>query len=111
MTINTNAEKKLISIFKKYQDSESLEFNRTEIFVELSRLGQETLISRSQAKRIIFGLEKFHLITLDFSRVRLIGQGFVDEIFRVFSQANPDIEIKYVHANDDVEFMIKRSVK
>lgn len=111
MRINTNTAKKLISTFKKYQDPESLEFNRTEIIVELSRLGQETLISRSQAKRIIFGLEKFNLITLDFSDVRLIGQGFVDEVFRVFTHANPDIKIKYIHANDDVEFMIKRSVK
>ncbi len=109
MTININSEKKLISIFKKYQDSESMEFNRTEILVELSRLGQEILISRSQAKRIIVGLEKFNLITLDFSGVRLIGQGFVDEMFRVFTQAHPDIKIRYIHANENVEFMIKRS--
>jgi len=111
LTIDMNTEKNLISIFTKYQNPESLAFDRTEILVELSRLGQETLISRSQAKRIILGLDQFTLITLDFSKVRLVGQGFVDEIFRVFAQANPNIQIKYIHANDDVEFMIKRSIQ
>ena len=111
MTINITSDRNMMSVFKKYQDSKSLEFNRTEILVELSRLGQETLISRSQAKRIILGLEKFNLITLDFTGVRLIGQGFVDEMFRVFSEANPHIKINYIQANEDVEFMIKRSIR
>ena len=110
MSLNLHTERDLVTVFKQYQHPQSLAFDRTEILVELSRLGQEVLISRSQAKRITFGLEKFNLITLDFSGIRLIGQGFVDEIFRIFAQAHPSIQIHYKHANEDVTFMIKRSL-
>ena len=40
------------------QEPETLNFNRTEFFVELSKFEEETFISRSQAKRILNGLEK-----------------------------------------------------
>jgi len=33
-----------------------------------------------------------------------------DEIFRIFKRKHPEITIRYVNANPDVEFMIKRSV-
>ena len=38
-----------------------------------------------------------------------IGQAFADEIFRVYKNKNPDIQIIPINANADVEFMIKRS--
>lgn len=110
MTIQDKSKKSLIEIFKKYQDPETLAFDRTDIVVELSRMGDEMLISRSQAKRITLGLEKFKHVTLDFSGIKLIGQGFVDEIFRVYSNAHPEITFHYINANSDVEFMIKRGL-
>jgi hypothetical protein len=33
-------------------------------------------ISRSQAKRVVFGLEKFQEVILDFTDVKSVGQGF-----------------------------------
>ena len=53
-------------------------------------------------------MEKFSRIVLDFRGVETVGQGFVDEIFRVFQEKNPAIQISYRHANDNVLFMIKR---
>jgi len=85
--------------------------DRTEIVVELSRFCEETLISRSQAKRIIRGLEKFNYIILDFKGVRLVGQGFVDEMFRVFAKKHPNVNICYINANDDVVFMVERGLE
>lgn len=85
-------------------------FDRTEIVVELSRFGEEAYISRSQAKRILRNLDAFNVITLDFQGVRIAGQGFSDEIFRVYQNEYPDKQIKYINANDDVIFMIKRAV-
>lgn len=67
-------------------------------------------MSRSQAKRVILGLEKFQQITLDFSGVRFVGQGFVDEVFRVFKRAHPNSTINYINANSDVTFMIQRGL-
>lgn len=110
MSIHKNASVNLVELFKRYQDPNSLAFNRTEIFIALSRFGNEPFISRSQAKRVTLGLEKFQQITLDFSGVRLVGQGFVDELFRVFANAHPTIVLNYINANDDVTFMIKRGL-
>lgn len=39
-----------------------------------------------------------------------IGQGFVDEIFRVFPLKNPHVSIFYKNANPEVELMIKRGL-
>jgi len=83
---------------------------RCNILVTLCELGDERLMSRGQAKRILQGLEKFNDITLDFSDVRIVGQGFVDEIFRVYQNKRPEVAIHFVNANEDVEFMIKRSL-
>jgi hypothetical protein len=108
--INNNPKQKLIKIFKKFQKDESLLFNITEIKVDLSKFGTEKYISRSQAKRVLVGLEKFDIIILDFNKVRMVGQGFVDEIFRVYKNRFPDKKIKYINTNSDVLFMIQRSI-
>ena len=58
-------------------------------------------LSCSQAKRIF----------LDFEEVKTIGYGFADEIFRVYKNKNPDIQIIPTNTNPKIEFMIKRSQK
>ncbi|MBI4356629.1 MAG: STAS-like domain-containing protein [Gammaproteobacteria bacterium] len=68
------------------------------------------MISRSQAKRILRGLEQFKTIRLDFKKVDIVGQGFVDEIFRVFIRQYPHIKIEFCNANSDVQFMIERGI-
>ena len=76
----------------------------------LSKLGDERYVSRSQARRICLGLEKFKHVILDFKDISTVGQGFVDEVFRVFQSKYPKIKIEYTKANDDVQFMIKRTL-
>ena len=110
MSIKKISSLNLVELFKRFQDPDSLALNRTEILVALSRFGNEPFISRSEAKRVIVGLEKFQQITLDFSGVRLVGQGFVDELFRVFAHAHRAITINYINASNDVAFMIKRGL-
>lgn len=65
-------------------------------------------ISRSQAKRLSAGFEKFKEVILDFSDVKEIGQAFADEIFRVYQRQNPNTKIKYINANKNITNMIKR---
>jgi hypothetical protein len=110
MSISINSTQNLTTVFQKFQDKEDLAFDRTEILVQLAQLGEETLMSRSQAKRITRGLEKFKHITLDFRGIKLVGQGFVDEIFRVYSNQYPHLTIDYINPSADVEFMIKRGL-
>jgi hypothetical protein len=35
-----------------------------------------------------------------------IGEGFADEIFRVYCRANPAISISFINANDSIKRMI-----
>jgi hypothetical protein len=47
----------------------------------------ESLMSRSQARRLMNRFDRFSEVVLDFTGVNFIGQGFADEIFRVFANA------------------------
>lgn len=89
-----------------------LSFNQADnITIVLAELDQELLMARSQAKRILRGLEsRFKHVTLDFKGIRLVGQGFVDEVFRVFANKHPEIHFKSIHTNEDVDFMIRRGI-
>jgi hypothetical protein len=73
-------------------------------------LGDERYVSRSQARRICLGLEKFKHVILDFKGISTVGQSFVDEVFRVFQSKYPKIKIEYTNTNDNVRFMIERSL-
>ena len=78
--------------------------------VKVKKLDEDNLISRSEAKRLLSRLEPFQSITLDFAKVNSVGQGFVDEVFRVYLIKNPHVKIHYINANEEVTFMIKRGL-
>lgn len=63
-------------------------------------------VSRSQAKRLYFGFDKFESIILDFEGVDDIGQGFAHELFVVFKRNNPDIELKCINMNESISKML-----
>lgn len=84
-------------------------FNKTVVPVRLAQYGNDKLISRSQAKRVLARLELFKVILLDFTGVPTIGQAFADEIFRVFAKEHPDLSIHPIHANSEVHRMIERA--
>jgi hypothetical protein len=110
MRINRGSHKTLAEIFQRYTSGDDLSFNKTHALVQLSKHKDEPYISRSQAKRLLINLEKFQSITLDFKDVEVVGQGFVDEVFRVFRNDHPNINLDYINANPSVEFMIKRGL-
>ena len=106
-SIKQRSRKNLKDLFFQFQNDE-YEFDKTKVTVHLSQKHNE-YVSRSEAKRLLFGLEKFRRIVLDFKGVTGIGQGFADEIFRVFQSSYPDISIKPINASPAVEYMIKRT--
>lgn len=110
MVLDLKNSKNINDLFNKYTDLEDFNFCKTEILVNLSLLGDENLISRSQAKRTLERLESFTDITLDFSKIASVGQGFVDEVFRVYKLQHPHVTFHYINANNAVEFMIKRGL-
>jgi anti-sigma regulatory factor (Ser/Thr protein kinase) len=113
MKIALDSKRKMQEVYAEYQNEDSdgvQRFDKTRIMVMLSMLGDERYVSRSQARRIVLGLEKFKHVDLDFKDISTVGQGFVDEVFRVFQSKYPNIKIEYTNANDDVRFMIERSL-
>lgn len=109
MEIRTNSNRTTKEVFDKYTSTEDdFSFATTHVPVALTRYGEENLVSRSQAKRLLARLEPFKEIFLNFEGVDFIGQAFADEIFRVFKNNHPDIQVIWVGANSDVEKMIKR---
>lgn len=93
-----------------YAGPEDLNFNKTVVPMRLARFGNENLVSRSQAKRVTARFEKFRVVILDFEGVPEIGQGFADELFRVFAREHPEIDLLPVHCTPAVQDMIARAI-
>ncbi len=111
--INKFTPKSVTAIFKQYtvidEEGEYM-FSKTIIKAKLIQYENEALVSRSQAKRLLTRVNEFKEAVIDFAGIRLIGQGFADEVFRVFTTRYPDVKLTYVNAEPDVDFMIKRAV-
>jgi anti-sigma regulatory factor (Ser/Thr protein kinase)/biotin operon repressor len=106
--ISTQSKRRLEAIFREYAPEEfNYKFERTRVHVKL--FAQE-YVSRSEAKRLLFGLDKFSGIVLDFKGVRSIGQGFADEIFRVFAKSHPHITLKPENLSPALRPMISHVV-
>ena len=83
------------------------DFDKTIIPIRLAN--STDLVSRSQARRILSGLELFREVILDFSDIEYIGQAFADEIFRVFVNMNPNTVIRVQNINTEIQNMINRA--
>lgn len=83
-------------------------FNKTEIKVRLFVVG-DIYISRSQARRILSGLEKYETVIFDFDKVTTVGQAFADEIFRVFANSHPKMHLEAINMVEPVKFMVERA--
>jgi hypothetical protein len=84
-------------------------FTKTVIPVRLAHIGDDKLISRSQAKRMLARVDRFKIVVLDFEGVKTIGQAFADEAFRVFAAEHPDIELIAIKAIEAVQQMVSRA--
>jgi len=99
-------------IFKEYASEENdFEFVKTMIPVHLAQYGDEELISRSQAKRLLHRLDGFKVILLDFLGVQSIGRSFADEVFRVWALKHPNIRIVSVNQNRAIERLIAGKIQ
>ncbi len=112
MSIGLQSNRTIQEVFDRYAtQDDDYSFTRTHVPVALTRYGEENLVSRSQAKRLLARFERFKEVFLDFEGVEFIGQPFADEIFRIFKNNNPDIKLIWVGTNDNIEKMIKRVMK
>ncbi len=94
-------------VFAEY--TEDFEFARTTPTVKLLAYGAR-LVSRSEAKRLLEGLDRFSDVQLDFAGVESVGQGFVDEVFRVWATNHPETRLVPVNMGPAVRFMVERGL-
>lgn len=109
--INTDSVRHLNDVFKKYTnlaEEGDYGFDKTEIRIKLFTAGG-VHISRSQARRVLAGLEKFKIVLFDYEKVPMVGQAFADEIYRVFKELHPDIRLENENTSEGVRFMIERA--
>lgn len=98
----------MTAIFAEH--TRNFEFSKTRTIVRLFAIGTE-FVSRSQAKRLVHGLEKFREVVVDFEGVDLVGQGFADEVFRVWAQHHPEVLLVPTGMCKPVAFMIERAIQ
>jgi anti-sigma regulatory factor (Ser/Thr protein kinase) len=103
--ISINSKRELTDIFRQYT-GEGFVFDKTLVAVDLFKTGTGC-VSRSEARRILAGLENFEHIILDFHNVPAVGQGFIDEIFRVWKTRHPMKTIEVKNADENILFMIQ----
>lgn len=109
MRIANNTARTSKHVFDEYSSQEDYGFNKTVVPVRLAQYGNEKLVSRSQAKRLLARVDRFKVVILDFQDVETIGQAFADEVFRVFRRQHPEIDMFPIRANRNVEAMISRA--
>jgi anti-sigma regulatory factor (Ser/Thr protein kinase) len=106
--IKLNTRRKIRDVFDKYT-GDDYEFNQNIVKINLSK--HKRLMSRSEAKRLLLGLDEYAVLDFNFKNVDEVGQGFCDEVFRVYATRNPGKVLSYHGASDVVRYMIERSRK
>jgi anti-sigma regulatory factor (Ser/Thr protein kinase) len=107
MAISVDSKLSLTNIFNEYADPDKQPgFYKTSVPLQIMQHEGESLMSRSQARRLANRFDRFLEVVLDFTGVDFIGQSFADEIFRVFAQAHPGTRLVPVNCTETVERMI-----
>lgn len=106
--VDPETQRDLPDVFHQFTDD--LAFVRTRPVVKLFEVGT-SFVSRSEARRLLDGLDTdFEIVEVDFTGVTDVGQGFVDELLRVWPAAHPDKAVVPINMNAAVEFMVRRGL-
>lgn len=109
MELQSHTTRTTKKVFDEFSSGEDYGFTKTIVPVELAKYGADELVSRSQAKRVLARVHLFEKVVFDFRGVTLIGQAFADQIFRVFANEHPAIEMMFINAKQDIKEMILRA--
>lgn len=109
MVLHNHTARTLKKVFDRFTADDEYGFTKTVVPVKLMRYGDDNLVSRSQAKRLLARFDRFKVVMLDFSSVATIGQAFADEVFRVYRSKHPEVELVPMHASSAVKRMISRA--
>jgi anti-sigma regulatory factor (Ser/Thr protein kinase) len=106
--IDPQTDRTLHGVFAEFTRDHA--FVRTRPVVKLFEIGT-VFVSRSEARRLLDGLDTdFDTVEVDFGGVTDVGQGFVDELLRVWPASHPGKTVLPGNMNEAVEFMIRRGL-
>jgi anti-sigma regulatory factor (Ser/Thr protein kinase) len=105
--IDPHTERVLADLYREFtEDNASV---RTRPVVKLFEIGT-AFVSRSEARRLLDGLDAdFETVEVDFAGVTDVGQGFIDELLRVWTSIHPSKTVIPINMNPAVEFMVPRA--
>jgi STAS-like domain of unknown function (DUF4325) len=109
MQLDNHTSRTTKKIFDKFTTDDNYGFTKTVVPVKLTQYGDDNLVSRSQAKRLLARIDRFKVVVFDFVGVKSIGQAFADEVFRVFANQHSDIDIIALNTVTAVKQMISRA--
>jgi anti-sigma regulatory factor (Ser/Thr protein kinase) len=110
MIVDPRSNRRIQDVFDKFASGEAdYGFSKTHVPVVLAQFGDENLVSRSQAKRLLSRFDRFKEIALDFKGVSTIGQAFADEVFRIFPAEHPGVNLHSVNTSKQITNMINRA--
>jgi anti-sigma regulatory factor (Ser/Thr protein kinase) len=109
MKLKNNTSRTPKQIFDQFTSGDDIGFTKTVVPVRMAQYGDEKLVSRSQAKRLLERIDRFKTVLFDFREVETIGQAFADEVFRVFQNQHPHITFIPINANDAVLGLINNA--
>jgi len=111
MLIHLDSDKKLKDVFDDYADpkDDNFSFDKTVVPVRLIQYEGESLLSRSQAKRLLSRVENFRTVHMDFDNIQSVGPAFADEIFRVYKSAHPGVKILPINVSEEIKTAIHRA--
>jgi len=109
MRLNNNTSRTSKQVFDSFSSGDDYAFTKTVVPVRLAQYGDERLVSRSQAKRLLTGIDKFKVVVFDFAGVEAVGQAFADEVFRVFKNQHPEMQLMSLNTSQEVAQMIRRA--
>jgi len=109
MKLNNHTARTMNKVFAQFTSDGDFGFTKTVVPVHLAQYGDDKLVSRSQAKRLLSRVDRFKTVIFDFTAVASVGQAFADEVFRVFPRHHPEVDVMPIKANAAVTRMIERA--
>jgi anti-sigma regulatory factor (Ser/Thr protein kinase)/biotin operon repressor len=106
--LSRSARRRLSDVFAAFAPEDyDFKFEKSVVTV---RFAAREYVSRSEARRLLARLDAFREVVLDFRGVRSIGQGFADEVFRVFPASHPRVSFSRVNVEPALEAVIRHVI-
>lgn len=104
-----DTDRDLSKVFDEYTDEDTLGFDRSLTTVRLFEF-DVPFVSRSEAKRLARNLEHFREVVVDFKGIDQVGQGFADELFRVWAEDHTETKLVPVNMDVPVKLIVERAL-